>query len=445
MNSSDFYDFLLNPALVSLMERVKISDDVLDVLSLSENQHSDMLAWCLNPNEGHAQGDAVIKDFLFAVYTAGVETNKYDNKKFFARWTPGKIQTSNFGAAFLTREFSLQVAETKSNKRLDLFLIDPVNKIIVTIENKFGAKISERQLDSYVQQVGNKIGGKIAFRDYDFSYVVLDSELDLYSEEDLAKLGNRWALLNYKWLERSATRARLHLDRDNQAAQLLMAYCQKQTGWESPKEQQISELSATLASQHEGVIKRIQRISRLKPTEWTPSEMTGVEGEMLFFIQQNRQLCEHIIQARGIGHVRSKLKKRFEGQDLLIESGRTSFNLTTGRMRELGEEDLDSMWVLYVNIFRDKSQSSDEESRFQLRLIWNEENLPSDKCDAQELRKAFTVAFKDLGKFPDRPYRKIVIGKNLSADTFFKKAVDVITLVEATMQKAEQNGVLILD
>ena len=404
-----------------------------------------MLAWCLNPSEGHAQGDTVIKDFLFAAYTAGVETNKYDNKKFFASWTPGRIQTSNFGAAFLTREFSLQATETKSTKRLDLFLIDPVNKIVITIENKFGAKISEKQLDSYVQQVGSKIGGKSAFRDYDFAYVVLDSELDFYSEEELAKLGNRWALLNYKWLERSAARARLHLDRDNQAAQLLMAYCQKQTGWESPKEQQISELSATLASQHEGLIKEIQRISRLKPTEWTPSEMTGVEGEMLFFIQQNRQLCEHIVQARGIGHVRSKLKKQFNDQDLLIESGRTSFNFTTGRMRDLGEEDLDSMWALYINIFRDKSQSSDEESRFQLRLVWSEENIHNDKCDAAELRKVFTAAFKDLGKFQDRPYRKIVLGKNLSADAVFKKAVDVVRVVETTIQKAEQSGVLILD
>ena len=58
-----------------------------------------MLAWCLHPNEGHGQGDAVIKDFLIAAYEAGQETNKFANKIFFETWTPGKIRTSSFGSA----------------------------------------------------------------------------------------------------------------------------------------------------------------------------------------------------------------------------------------------------------------------------------------------------------------------------------------------------------
>ncbi|WZB71970.1 PD-(D/E)XK nuclease family protein [Achromobacter xylosoxidans] len=67
---------------MDLIERVKISDDFLDVVSLTETQHSDMLAWCLHPNEGHGQGDAVIKDFLIAAYDAGQETNEDSNKAF---------------------------------------------------------------------------------------------------------------------------------------------------------------------------------------------------------------------------------------------------------------------------------------------------------------------------------------------------------------------------
>ena len=209
MTPNDLYAFLSDKRLVDLIERVKISDDFLDVVSLTETQHSDMLAWCLHPNEGHGQGDAVIKDFLIAAYEAGQETNKFANKIFFETWTPGKIRTSSFGSAFIAREFSLATADTRRG-RLDLFLIDPGNKIIVTIENKAGASLTETQLSDYYAAVSQQISNRRVFSDYQFAYIVVDRDLADYPEEHLKSLGNKWALLDYGWLEASANRARLH-------------------------------------------------------------------------------------------------------------------------------------------------------------------------------------------------------------------------------------------
>lgn len=62
MESQELYSFLSDDRLVDLVECVKVSDDFLDVISLSETQHSDMLAWCLHPNEGHGQGKARTKN-----------------------------------------------------------------------------------------------------------------------------------------------------------------------------------------------------------------------------------------------------------------------------------------------------------------------------------------------------------------------------------------------
>src|SRR5256885_9626457 len=59
---------------------------------------------CLTPGEGHGQGDSVIKDFLEAAYQKS-DAAIYDNKKFFRKWTPGRIRVSSFGSAFVTREF----------------------------------------------------------------------------------------------------------------------------------------------------------------------------------------------------------------------------------------------------------------------------------------------------------------------------------------------------
>lgn len=157
LNSIDLTKFLCDHNLIDLIERVKISDDVLDVVSLTETQHSSMLAWCINPNEGHGQGDAVLKDFLLAAYVAGAETNKFANKEFFKKWTPGQIRTASFGSAFIACEFSLQTDESNKRKRLDLFLIDPTNKIVITIENKYGASLSDEQLSAYYERVSEAL------------------------------------------------------------------------------------------------------------------------------------------------------------------------------------------------------------------------------------------------------------------------------------------------
>ena len=239
MESEDLYAFLSDPELVELIEQAKITDDMLDVITLSENQHSDMLAWCLTPSEGHGQGDAVIKDFLVAAYQKSTHAI-YDNKKFFSTWTPGRIRVSSFGSAFITREFSVKIPERdvdgKRGGRLDLFMVDPQNKLLIAIENKVGAKLTKVQLEDYQKAVASEIACRPLFKDYAFAYIVLDRELDWYSEEQLGELGKRWTLLDYSWLEASARRARLQVARNNQAAQLLVAYCQKQTDWESQSE-----------------------------------------------------------------------------------------------------------------------------------------------------------------------------------------------------------------
>lgn len=152
MEPAEFYAFLRDPKLLELMELNKTVDDVFEVTTLLENQNSEVLAWCMNPHEGHSQGDWVIKDFLEAAHAAS-DGCTYDNRKFFAKWTPGKIRTGSFGAAFVTREFSIKVDEGTANGRLDLFLVDPANKILVAIENKVKASLTVQQLEKYVRAV----------------------------------------------------------------------------------------------------------------------------------------------------------------------------------------------------------------------------------------------------------------------------------------------------
>lgn len=65
-----------DPRLVELCELQRTGDEVLDVISLSENQHSDILAWMLDAKEGHGQGDEILRDLLISasVVVSGVDS-----------------------------------------------------------------------------------------------------------------------------------------------------------------------------------------------------------------------------------------------------------------------------------------------------------------------------------------------------------------------------------
>lgn len=443
LNSNDLTNFLCDPNLIDLIERVKVSDDVLDVVSLTETQHSSMLAWCINPNEGHGQGDAVLKDFLVAAYVAGAETNRFANREFFRKWTPGQIRTASFGSAFIACEFSVQTDETNKRKRLDLFIIDPSNKLVITIENKYGASLSDDQLSAYYERVSDQIGRRPIFRDdkYAFLYVVVDRDLDCYDEEYLKGLGNKWALLDYTWLESAAKRARLHVERNNQAAQLLMAYCQHQTGWQSPNDKHISELAAELATQHEAVVDQIRESWHVKPTDWTPTSFCGAEGELLVFIQQHRQLCDHLVQARGIGAVRVGLRKVLpEADHQHFEFGRTWLNFGTRNMVSLIQS-ADGYWPLYLNIYRGKS-ASDDGSKFALRLIWSPTHFDDPSWNGDDLRALFANRFPGLNQFAGRSIRRLTLAEKLGAKAVVKLAGETATEIDRLIASARRDRII---
>lgn len=72
--------FFIDPRVVELCELLRVSDDLLDVINLSENQHSNMLAWLLDPREGHGQGDQILRDLLIAATTHARSTAVLDGR-----------------------------------------------------------------------------------------------------------------------------------------------------------------------------------------------------------------------------------------------------------------------------------------------------------------------------------------------------------------------------
>lgn len=430
MTPDDLYQFLLDPKLTEMVETNKTTDDVFDVFNLYENQHSELLAWCMNPNEGHGQGDAVIKDFLVAAYHAH-DGATWDNKKFFKDWTPGRIRTSSFGAAFVAREFHLSLGDGIKNGRLDLFLVDPQNKLLVTIENKAGATLSATQLDDYVDAVKKNIASRPAFAGYQQAYIVLDRDLNDYSEDHLSTLSKRWTLLDYTWMATSAERARFQVERKNGAAQLLVAYCQRQTDWESDAEKRSSDLAVELATAHPEVLETIGKLKKRSIKDWTP--LSGHEGELTIFIEQHRSVCEKLVETRGVAVLRKQLLKALPDYAEFVDSGRTWLAAIPPECQPL-QPDEEESWPLYAFLFRVAKSSKSSTPQYNLQLVWNRDQFDSALHDESALRAHFAQAFPALSAFKSSGTRKVQVAENMTHAAALAEMKKLLEKIAACMK-----------
>jgi hypothetical protein len=436
--------FMSDSDLIELMEAVKVSDDMLDVIKLSEVQHSEMLAWCLNPTEGHGQGDAVLKDFLIAAGRASAERCRYHTRVFFDHWTAARLRRTSFGSAFITREFHIALANSKLSKGitkrkgfLDLLVVDPVNKIVVAVENKAGAKLGSTQLDFYSQQVRERIGARPAFKDFWFAFVVLDRNLADYDEDKLRLLGNRWSLLDYSWLESAASRASQHVARNNQAAQLVMAYCQSLTGWEKESQARTFELAAGIALRHRAVVDKLRELRKSKIQDWTPRTLND-DGLCMFF-HQNRALCTEVVQASGIpGLVR--LLARAMGKEVVIErNGPTRASLATSRMRAFQKTGQD-YWPMYIHVRRrDQGDDAHAPFRYDLRFIVRNASFV-DASAGTRVRKELSVVVRGLATFPESAYRRVTLATQLTSEQCVEKCVEWAKKIDTRLLEVVAKG-----
>lgn len=429
MNEIQLQAFMADPELSSLIEQVKVSDDILDVIRLGETQHSAMLAWCLNPAEGHGQGDAVIKDFLIAAYNSSISNGCiHDTKKFFKSWTPARIRRTSFGSAFITREFHIDLEKMGRKGRLDLLMVDPQNRLLVAIENKCGATLTKEQLNFYSDTVNQKLGTRPAFREFDFAFVVLDRELEDYDVEDLEDISKRWCLLDYSWLETASARAKQHVARNNQAAQLLMAYCQSITDWQKPAQQATTEIATRLAERHKTVVDEMKALRASSIHDWTPSVMNA--GDLCHFFYQNRLLCRELIAASGIPGMVKSLQKKMEKSAIVDKDGPTRLSLATVEMLSF-QKGGQPWWPMYIQI-RKRAQADSDEPTYELRFVINHSGFAV-KPGPLVIRTALNTIVKGLITFPESNHRRVTLRKQLSAERAMTLAVELAAEVDKAL------------
>lgn len=396
--------------LITLCELQRIGDEVLDVISLTENQHSDILGWLLDPREGHGQGDQILRDLLItaSMKAASSESGldvRSTTARFFKKWQPSRIRTTSFGSAFYARELGMKAAE-----RVDLFVIDPQNKFILLIENKAGARHSEDQLAQYRDSFGQTVVANTHLRNYDHVYVALDRDFD---SEDSANrpCSDSWIHLGYDWLKTSANRALLHVARGNASAKLVVSYCNRQSDWESPESKHCIELAAALHQKHSPAIKELIENSpgRIEK-QWLH---TKKPDNSLLFMLQNKSVIDLLRETRGMASVKTELHKRLPSIPLSnIKPAKVRLNVCPSGW----EQPEGKAWPLFINVrYTDQTKT-----KFNVRLVWTSAGV-SEASDAQALRQRLVDIEPRFGSFNDSQFRRVVVSKGLTLDALTKK------------------------
>lgn len=385
-NAEMFQKFVSDPRLGEAIESLKRSNDIFDIIRPTENQHSEILKWLFNPREGHGQGDTILKDFLTAAYWEGKEC-AYSNKTFFEHWTPSRIASTGFHSLFLIREYRL-----KSGKRLDLLMVDAHNEIFIVVENKHGASFGEAQLEEYYSEVAAELRRRPAFASFKTAYIALDRNF-VKHEGDVDgndKLSNRWAHVDYKWLEQGAKRAEMQMRRGNQSASLVVAYCQMQTDYVPLEAKKLADTLAILVQEYRQILGDFAEVRKKALSELTPTEL---QGDMWIYVNHHSEIIDRMLEMKALAFIETGMKGRLPQQELIPEYGAQYLNVCEKSWEKLMNSD--GLWPLYLHVRRMKNAKS---AGFSYSISTVYCASAADEAVEGKLRDALTREFPELAK-----------------------------------------------
>ncbi len=401
-------EFLCDPKLSELCEILKIGDDIFDVINLSENQHSDFLAWLFDPREGHGQGDQIVRDLLISATQAATESGldgRSTTSRFFAEWPPSRIRTASFGSIFTARELGLKAAE-----RVDLFVIDPDNKFVLLIENKAGTTHSQQQLDGYRTSWQEAVASNPHLKDYRSVHIALDRDFVGADWSELPSTGY-WLHLGYDWLKASADRALMHVERGNAAAKLVASYCNRQTDWESPVSQRAVTLAAKLHQTHGLAITHMLETNtgRLEKC-WLQD---GSSPHMMFMLQ-NKAAFALLRDTQGMASIKATLLASIPDftRENIYHARVWLSVFPRGWEHFIGQNG----WPVYFHV----RYTDSTKTKYEIALVLDAASANS-KAEGEQLRECLKVFDSRFGKRLGTSLRKVVLNRELGLADLVRK------------------------
>lgn len=424
-----FQEFISDPQLSKLIDIYKKTDNIFDIIDHHENQHSEILKWLFDPREGHGQGESIFKDFLIAAYWATKNNGNYNvknNEDFFEIWTPSKIARTGFNSMVIYREFVLS-----QDSRLDLMIVDFDNKLIVVVENKRGAKLTDEQIERYYEEVNRRIRKRPVFKGFLTAHVVLDQYYE--PDEDLNKDAPRkkWAFLDYSWLESSARRAEYQLSKGNVSSALVVSYCQSQSDYVSKEKKEAGNILAQLANDYTGIIKELSKISLIDLKDITSTMLDQSQGDMWLFAKHYSDLVLEISEKTYLSYMGNQLNNEFSQYDLDLRFSKSRLYFLNPAWIKLMDDDKEFLPII-VNIWQ--INNANEEPKFNVSVHYMKSML--DHSKEEKINNIMKKIFPELQKGrQSASLRRLGMQRNLSKVDALKASIDAFKKLENALRE----------
>lgn len=142
---------------------------------------SRFLAWIFDPSEGHGLHDRVIRSMLTAAWSAMDDADlDLSTQRLLS---PAQLSTRSFSGCMIQKEARV----VEGSGQLDILILHPQSKLLIAVENKFGANQGDEQLKKYSKALAQR------FPEWDRIHIFLD----LYGQ---APNDSSWVGLDFEWL-----------------------------------------------------------------------------------------------------------------------------------------------------------------------------------------------------------------------------------------------------
>lgn len=172
---------------------------------------SRFLAWFLDPSEGHGLHDTPMRRLLTAAWRNCNDAQVTPRIKRLI--SPAATATRSFAGCLIQKEVRFPAGNKGKRGHIDLLILDPnpKGKLLIAIENKFGAGEGDSQLKKYGAALAKQ------FKDWNRVCIFLDVNLDVNND---TSSDSSWIRLNYEWLvdELDAADASLILGDESKSA-----------------------------------------------------------------------------------------------------------------------------------------------------------------------------------------------------------------------------------
>ena len=155
------------------------------LLSYNENHTSTILAWLLDPREGHGLGDFFLRKLSVEVMKTRVDTD--------SPWYNFQIDQRGFNNAIVTTEACISIPPSNTG-RIDILIVDPLSQVSFVIERKDGAGITGHQLKNYHQWASVALGEEL---DHNVFYIVSGHASWL---DESTFISDKWKYIDDNWV-----------------------------------------------------------------------------------------------------------------------------------------------------------------------------------------------------------------------------------------------------